>query len=202
MNKNIVLASTSKYRQASLRTTGLEFRCVKPAIGDKEEREISDVFLQNHPLNLENAAALVALLALEKAKSAAKLDNQANTYYIAGDVSIFHKNKFWEKYKSIKEAQEGAYEFFNNKHHVITGVAIVDENLEIIQNYTDLITIKPAGASKLEAKKWVENHGENVKTFCGWTADNIAIKYLNLKQTQIAIVKGLPVEKIAKFLMA
>ena len=70
MNKSLILASTSPYRQQLLAKINLPFRCVAPQVDET-------------PLAAENAEQLVQRLAIAKAKAAT--DICANALIIGGD---------------------------------------------------------------------------------------------------------------------
>lgn len=138
--KKIVLASTSIYRQAQLKTLGIPFTAEKPLIDEEKEKDLS--------LSPKDLALKLSFL---KAQSLAK----PNQITIGGDQLVSFENQILGKPGSIEKAIQQITKMQNQTHELITALTIFDgpENFKQVLNITKM---KLKKLTPEQIKKYIE----------------------------------------------
>lgn len=138
--KKIVLASTSIYRQAQLKTLGIPFTAEKPLIDEEKEKDPS--------LNPKDLALKLSFL---KAQSLAK----PNQITIGGDQLVSFENQILGKPGTIEKAIQQITKMQNQTHELITALTIFDgpENFKQVLNITKM---KLKKLTPEQIKKYIE----------------------------------------------
>jgi septum formation protein len=138
--KKIVLASTSIYRQAQLKTLGIAFTAEKPLIDEEKEKDTS--------LSPKDLALKLSFL---KAQSLAK----PNQITIGGDQLVSFENQILGKPGSIEKAIQQITKMQNQTHELITALTIFDgpENFKQVLNITKM---KLKKLTPEQIKKYIE----------------------------------------------
>lgn len=133
--KKLVLASTSKYRQALLQQLGLPFEAHKPLIDEDAEKDPT--------LSPQKLAEKLALL---KAQSLAR----PGSVVLGGDQLVAHRGKILGKPHTRERAIEQLLEMQGSPHELITALCVFDEDRAI--PYTDItrLHMKPLTRSQIE----------------------------------------------------
>ena len=113
MQRQIVLASSSKYRKELLSLLGLKFKVAKSNF-------VEDMTLPLKPVKLAE------FLALGKAKEVAQ--KYPNAIVIGADTLAEYKGKVYGKPQTAKNAKKYLKLFSGKTHLAITGLAILDTN--------------------------------------------------------------------------
>lgn len=114
---SLILASTSVYRQALLKKSGLSFQSLAPACNE-------DDYKKNHP----NPADLAKVLARAKAESIFK--NQPHAVVIGSDQVLEFKGKAYGKAGSAEKACAQLMEFSGKTHRLLTAVCVLSSQGE------------------------------------------------------------------------
>ncbi|MHA1378786.1 MAG: Maf family protein [Candidatus Helarchaeota archaeon] len=126
----VILASQSPRRIKFLTEMGLKFK-IEPSNIDESN------FIKKNMAPEETAKAL----ALEKAKAVAK--NNKKCIVIGADTIVVLGNEILGKPKNMKEATIMLKKLSNSTHKVITGLAIIDVNGQVlIDSVTTLVTMR------------------------------------------------------------
>ena len=111
-NKRIILASASPRRKELMAMAGYEFEV---QVSHKEE-----VYEATEP------GEIVKELALLKAKDVASMNEAKSLIVIGADTVVAHNGKILGKPQSEQDAFDMIKGYQGDKHHVYTGVAILD----------------------------------------------------------------------------
>lgn len=115
--KNIILASASPRRYELLDKFGLKFEVVSSSIKEKVNKN-------------EDPKIVAMSLAFEKANSISNIIN-SNSIIISADTIVVQGNRILEKPQSRNEARSMLKSLSGNEHEVITGISIVESELNI-----------------------------------------------------------------------
>jgi septum formation protein len=138
---NLILASTSRYRQELLGRLGLPFRCVAPGVDE-------DAFkAEGRP-----PRELAELLALEKAMAVARAEPGATV--IGGDQLVAFKGRVLGKPGSREGAVEQLLELSGEAHELITAVAVVHEGR--VAAHTDVARMHVRALGRAEVERYVD----------------------------------------------
>jgi len=183
--KNLILASTSKYRQAQLRQLGLQFQTRKPLIDEENEKDPS--------LSPQVIAAKLAFLKAQSLKS-------SGSVVIGGDQMVVHRGMILGKPHSREGAIQQLQSLQGQTHELITAICVFDgENalphtditkltmkaltLEQIERYVDLDQpVDCAGSYKIEL------HG--------------VMLFEKIDSEDFSAIQGLPLLALSKILKA
>ncbi len=175
----IVLASSSPRRAELLRQIGLSFVVDKPlAIETKVEG-----------LMPEN---MVVTLALKKAKEVAK--NHTKQVVLAADTTVVYKGIVLGKPADEAEAVKMLNLLSGDKHQVVTGFVLVNEQFNQIRKATATTTVwmKPLSESEI---KWYVDTGESLDKAGGYGIQGKAAIYVTRIEGCYSNVVGLPLQK-------
>lgn len=133
--KNLILASTSKYRAAQLRQLGLDFEVLSPLIDEESEKDSS-----------LTPPALAKKLAFLKAKSLKSFGHVV----IGGDQIVAHQGLKLGKPHTRKGAIAQLQSLHSSTHELITAICIFDG--ETPTEHTDVtrLTMKPLTLEQIE----------------------------------------------------
>jgi septum formation protein len=138
--KNLVLASTSIYRQELLKQLGLPFEAKKPLIDEEKEKDPT--------LAPRKLAEKLAFLKAQSLKS-------EGTVVIGGDQLVAHRGKVLGKPHTRDRAIEQLLEMQNSKHELITAIYICDGNNKGI-HYTDVTKLHMKALSREQIERYVD----------------------------------------------
>lgn len=148
----IVLASSSKYRQAVLKMIGLKYEVITSDI-DEKSNEIEP-------------GKYVEEISLSKATSVSKKIKD-KAIIIAADMIIYFNGKKYEKPKTKEEAYNNLKELSGQKNIVYTGMTIMDLYQNKTISLSSKVDIYLKNISEEEINWYVNNESEIFKT-CGY----------------------------------
>lgn len=183
MNLQLILGSTSVYRQELLKKLGVPFLAQKPVCDeDQYKAQIAD------PL------ALASLLASEKAKSLLK----PGCVLIGGDQVASLENRILGKSKTREKALEQLQFMQGKTHQLITAISVMSE--EKVLSYIDIthLTMKPLNLSQISA------YVDSEKPFdCAgsYKIESLGMSLFEKIETQdFTAIQGLPLLKLSQML--
>lgn len=148
----IVLASTSKYRQAVLKMIGLKYE----VITSDEEEKSNEIKPDKY---VEEVSLIKATSVSKKIKDKAII--------IAADMIIYFNGKKYEKPKTKEEAYNNLKELSGQKNTVYTGMTIMDLYQNKTISLSSKVEIYLKDISEEEIHWYVNNESEIFKT-CGY----------------------------------
>jgi len=184
--EKLILASESPRRKELLTNCRINFSVVT------HEFDENCIFERN-PLTL------VKRLALEKANSIAKKEYFFDKYILGVDTIVVFKNKIFGKPDSKEEARDLILKLSNNRHKVISGIALINnkENLKIVKSVVTIVKFSKIDENFI--KFYLDNNlwkgyagGYAIQGIFGLIVDRIIGSYSN--------VVGLPLETLYKML--
>jgi septum formation protein len=137
--KKLVLASTSKYRQAQLKQLGLEFTAEKPLIDEEREKDPT-----------LGPQALAEKLAFLKAKSLAA----PGFVVIGGDQLVAHRGRILGKPHTRERAVEQLLEMAGEAHELITAICVFDG--DTWTPHTDITRLYMKPLTLAQAERYVD----------------------------------------------
>lgn len=142
--KKYILASTSPRRQFLLKQAGINFKVISP---DYDENILNKKF--SYKL-IENIAENKGKSALEKIKEPAIV--------ISADTVVIYENIVLGKPKDFNEAFQMLSLLNGKKHHVVTGVCVINNetNEKIIKSDTSEVIFNQL--TEEELKDYIENY--------------------------------------------
>ena len=182
--KKIVLASTSIYRQAQLKTLGIPFIAEKPLIDEENEKDLS--------LNPKDLALKLSFL---KAQSLAK----PNQVTIGGDQLVSFENQILGKPGSIENAIQQITKMQNQTHELITALTIFDgpDNFKQVLNITKM---KLKKLSSEQIKKYIELDNP-VDCAGSYKIEKHGVQIMEAIETSdFTAIQGLPLLELSKVL--
>lgn len=182
--KKIVLASTSIYRQAQLKTLGIPFIAEKPLIDEEKEKDLS--------LNPKDLALKLSFL---KAQSLAK----PNQVTIGGDQLVSFENQILGKPGSIENAIQQITKMQNQTHELITALTIFDgpDNFKQVLNITKM---KLKKLSSEQIKKYIELDNP-VDCAGSYKIEKHGVQIMEAIETSdFTAIQGLPLLELSKVL--
>jgi septum formation protein len=137
--KKLILASTSKYRQAQLTQLGLPFEAKKPLIDEENEKDPS--------LTPQKLAEKLAFLKAQSLKA-------TGSVVIGGDQLVAHRGLILGKPHTRERAIEQLLNMQGATHELITAICVFDG--EHPTPYVDItrLTMKPL--SRLQIERYVD----------------------------------------------
>lgn len=183
MNLQLILASTSVYRQGLLKKLGLPFTPESPICDeDQYKSQISD------PL------ALASILASEKAKSLLR----PGCALIGGDQVVALEDRILGKSKTREQAIE-QLEFMQGKtHQLVTAICVLSE--EKVLNYIDITHLKMKSLNRAQISAYVDSE----KPFdCAgsYRIESLGISlFESIEAQDFTAIQGLPLLKLAQML--
>ncbi len=186
--KQIILASTSKYRAELLKKMGLSFRCEKPLF-DEESAKKEWVVKQ--------ASALSIAEALSKGK-AYSVPDQLNCTVIAGDQLVHLDNKIMGKSHNFERAFTQLQSLRGREHQLITAVTILSAGQEWHLNH--LTQLKMRNLSDAEIRNYLEKD-QPFDCAGSYKIENHGIiLFEEIKTDDFTAIQGLPLIWISKIL--
>lgn len=182
--KKIVLASTSIYRQAQLKTLGIPFIAEKPLIDEEKEKDLS--------LNPKDLALKLSFL---KAQSLAK----PHQITIGGDQLVSFENQILGKPGSIENAIQQITKMQNQTHELITALTIFDgpDNFKQVLNITKM---KLKKLSSEQIKKYIELDNP-VDCAGSYKIEKHGVQIMEAIETSdFTAIQGLPLLELSKVL--
>ena len=112
----LILASNSPRRKEILKEKGIEFEVIPSLFNEKEQKG----------LGKERAK----IFAMEKAREVfSRIDDKKDIVVLGADTIVYYDNEILEKPKDREDATNMLKKLSNNTHLVITGYALIGENV-------------------------------------------------------------------------
>lgn len=177
---NIVLGSSSQFRQNVMQSTGLKYIIISPDIDEKAIRS-------------ENPEELVQLICSAKGE-AIKKQNLENTIIITGDQVISFQNKIREKPVDRIEAFNFIKSYANNILHTVSGINVINTSNSKSACGVDVCDIKILEIPDKDINEIVENG--LVMKCCGALSieDPVYSNYCKIVKGTRDSVFGLPLD--------
>ncbi|WP_413290911.1 Maf family protein [Bdellovibrio sp. HCB337] len=137
--KKLVLASTSKYRQALLNQLGLPFEAQKPLIDEEKEKDPS--------LSPQQLAEKLAFLKAQSLKAPGHV-------VIGGDQLVAHRGKILGKPHTRERAIEQILSMEGQVHELITAICIFDG--DSFTPYTDITRLYMKPLTRQQVERYVD----------------------------------------------
>jgi septum formation protein len=182
--KNLVLASTSKYRQELLKQLGLPFEAQKPLIDEEKEKDPT--------LAPRKLAEKLAFLKAQSLKS-------EGTVVIGGDQLVAHRGKVLGKPHTRERAIEQLLEMQNSKHELITAIYVFDGNNKGI-HYTDVTKLHMKALSREQIERYVDLD-EPLDCAGAYKIEKHGMMLFDkIESEDFSAIQGLPLLKLGKIL--
>lgn len=182
--KKIVLASTSIYRQAQLKTLGIPFVAEKPLIDEEKEKDLS--------LSPKDLALKLSFL---KAQSLAK-EGQIT---IGCDQLVSFQSQILGKPGTQEKAIEQISRMQNQTHELITALTIFDGDTSY-QQVLNITTMTLKKLSREQIKKYVELDNP-IDCAGSYKIEKHGIQIIaGIQTTDFTAIQGLPLLELSKVL--
>lgn len=182
--KKIVLASTSIYRQAQLKTLGIPFTAEKPLIDEEKEKDLS--------LSPKDLALKLSFL---KAQSLAK-EGQIT---IGGDQLVSFQSQILGKPGTQEKAIEQISRMQNQSHELITALTIFDGDTSY-QQVLNITTMTLKKLSREQIKKYVELDNP-IDCAGSYKIEKHGIQIIaGIQTTDFTAIQGIPLLELSKVL--
>lgn len=181
--KQLILASTSRYRKELLERLAIPFTAQAPNIDEESEKkpELSPLALAEH-------------LAFLKAQSLA----DKNRIIIGGDQLIAFEGKIIGKAHTKEKAMEQLLKMSGKTHQLITAVCVFNEQTSI--PFVDITTMHMKNLSPLQIEKYV-NLDNPVDCAGSYKIELHGIGLFERIETQdFSAIQGLPLIQLSKIL--
>lgn len=133
----LILGSSSQFRQNQLKQLDLEFSCVSPNI---DEDAIKNEGLS--PLEVSRE------LSLQKAQEVLKTHPEA--IIIGGDQVLNFNGEIFNKPETIENAISHLKKLRGNTHELITSIAVISKEKEVIKTVISKMTMKDLTDTQIE----------------------------------------------------
>lgn len=181
--KELLLASTSKYRQAQLAQLGLPFHTQKPLIDEEKEKDP-----RLTPLNL------AVHLAYLKAKSLA----QDNRVVIGADQLVSFNGKVLGKPGSREKAIHQLLEMQGQRHELVTSVCVFDGNQP--HPFTDITILHMKKLTREQIERYLDLD-EPFDCAGAYKIEKHGISLFHQIESQdFSAIQGLPLLELARVL--
>ncbi len=176
----VVLASTSKFKNQILDTVGIKHSCID---SNYDETLIKE----------ENVYEYVKELAFGKANNI--INKVSDSLIIGLDTVVYANNKILQKPKDINEAKEAIKMCKNNITSVITGISIINQKTnEIIKDYAETkITLRNIDDIDIE---YYLNNEPDIMYASGFIIETIMSNFIEKIEGSYYNILGAPVETI------
>ena len=181
---NIVLATTSKFKSNILTTVGIKHTLMESNF-DESLINIDDVYKNTE------------LKSLGKAKSI--IDKIDNGIIIGLDTIVYVNNKILEKPKDLLEAKEYINMCRNNKTEVITGISIINKELNTIITTHCITNVYMRDIDECDIEYYLQNE-KNVLYASGFVIETIMSNFIDKIEGSYYNILGVPVDLIYKIL--
>ncbi|GHV18723.1 septum formation protein Maf [Clostridia bacterium] len=184
--RKIILASGSPRRSELLTQVGLEHKIIRSNV-----REDYDEYLLPQEI--------VMTLALRKARDVAKKTTEANALIIAADTVVVFKGEVLGKPKNAKNSKEMLEKLSDNRHEVLTGIALIRlEDGKTIVDY-ESTTVEFRHITRKEITEYSRKNESRDKAG-GYAIQGAAAKFVSNIEGEYTNVVGLPLCRIAEIL--
>lgn len=137
MEKELVLASTSKARVEIFNDSGVQYNIIPNTLDEEKEKiKLKD----SQKLSIEETVSYVKRLSLLKGRTI--INEAANSIIISADTVVYFDGEILEKPKTREEALDMLNRLSNNTHKVITGVTLIDTDGADTINYSCITDLK------------------------------------------------------------
>lgn len=133
----LILGSSSQFRQTQLKQLGLEFSCVSPNI---DEDAIKNEGLS--PLEVSRE------LSLQKAQEVLKTHPEA--IIIGGDQVLNFNGEIFNKPETVENAISHLKKLRGKTHELITSIAVISKEKEVIETVISKMTMKDLTDAQIE----------------------------------------------------
>lgn len=142
MTKKIILASTSKYRQALLKRVGIAAECVRP---DYDEPPVEGL----------KPAELVAYHAQNKAQAVVQKRMALDALVIGSDQGLVFGDALIGKPGTVERAVEQLMRFAGNQCELVTALYVYDTCAKKAWTHTDVTVLKFAALDERAIRAYV-----------------------------------------------
>ncbi|MGI4992879.1 Maf family protein [Halobacteriovorax sp. GFR7] len=137
----LILGSSSQFRQAQLKQLGLEFTCISPNI---DEESIKTQGLT--PLEVSRE------LSLQKAQEVLKTNQDA--IIIGGDQVLNFNGEIFNKPETPENAFNHLKRLQGKTHELITSIAVISKDKQVIETVVSKMTMKELSDEQI--KRYIE----------------------------------------------
>lgn len=181
--KKLVLASTSKYRQAQLTQLGLPFEAQKPLIDEEKEKDPE--------LSPKKLAEKLAFLKAQSLKG-------SDTVVIGGDQLVAHRGKVLGKPHTREKAIEQLLRMQNSKHELITAICVFDGEQSI--HYTDVTRLHMKPLTRAQVERYVDLD-QPLDCAGGYKIEAHGMMLFDkIESEDFSAIQGLPLLRLSKIL--
>ncbi len=138
---SLILASSSKYRQALLSRLGVNFECISPAIDET-------------PLPNETPLQLVKRLSIDKANKVAQIHPE--NFILGSDQVAVFEQKIIGKPKVFEAAYKQLSAFSGNSIQFLTGVALINRKEKVCSFEHSEVTVRFRCLTKQQICSYLE----------------------------------------------
>lgn len=193
VDQPIILASSSKSRQALLRNAGLSFDSMDAGI---DEDAVKDAFLGR---NDEQDIADVAMI-LAQAKAMTISEQYPGSLVIGADQTLIFEGRLYSKPASLDEAREHLMQFAGKTHVLETAVACARAG-EIVWSYREAPRLTMRDFSPQFVGRYMAAVGEDVtSTVGGYKLEGQGIQLFDKIDGSFFAILGLPLLPLLDFL--
>ena len=189
----IILASTSKSRQALLHNAGLSFDSIDASI---DEDAVKDAFLgQNDEQDIADVAMILA-----QAKAMTVSEQHPGSLVIGADQTLIFEGRLYSKPTSLDEAREHLLEFAGKTHVLETAVACARAG-GIVWSYREAQFLTLRDFSPQFVGRYMAAIGDDVKsTVGGYKLEGQGIQLFDKIDGNFFTILGLPLLPLLDFL--
>lgn len=189
----IILASTSKSRQALLHNAGLVFDSMDAGV---DEDAVKDAFLGR---NDEQDIADVAMI-LAQAKAMTVSEQHPASLVIGADQTLIFEGRLYNKPTSLEEAREHLLKFAGKTHVLETAVACARDG-EIVWSYREAPALTMRAFSPAFVGRYMGAIGDDVKsTVGGYKLEGQGVQLFEKIDGSFFAILGLPLLPLLDFL--
>ncbi len=181
--KQLVLASTSVYRQELLKRLGLSFKSQAPGIDEDAEKDkgLSPQKLAEHLAGLKARSLLTP-----------------GQVVVGGDQLVHFQGQILGKPGSVKAAIEQLLSMSGQSHDLITAVCVSSDQGEVL--FTDITRMTLRNLTRSEVERYVE-HDQPLDCAGAYKIEKLGITLMEKIETEdFTAIQGLPLMKLAKVL--
>lgn len=191
-NLQLYLASRSPRRRTLIEQLGIRYKTL-------------DVEIDEQPREGEDPAAYVARLAVEKAKVGWDQVSKEKIPVVGADTCIVLNQQIIGKVDSREQSRSLLEQFSANSHQVLTGIALVGEEIEtinpalkqLVRVNTSRITFRTLTADECE-HYW--DTGEPMGKAGGYAIQGIAAAFIEKIEGSYSGVMGLPLCELSELM--
>jgi len=178
----LILASGSLERKQILDSLNVKYEIFKSEVEE---------FSENN-----NPAKYCEELSLIKAKDVADRIGADDVVIVAADSIIYKDGKKYEKPKSMNEAKQNLREFSGGKNQAITGVTIIDKNVNKIVTFSDITDVYFNDINEKDIESYVQKNKEFILDRAGYTVEGVLSLFISKIEGDYCNILGLPLGKL------